>query len=203
MSESVKTLIFAAVAVVAVLVAVFTYPKQEEYQPPETGRQVACSTSSPIPSDAAELKIAKFSEDLGQLTEFEVVRDATTGLWTIPSSSNYPADAEAQMRDAATSLIDLQVLGHRLRGHQGPSGLRRDRAGPAETGSQPGRRRTARRRQERQGQGTGQTHHRQAGQGNRRPVLRPQAGRAPGVRREDRSRASSPRNSRSGSNATC
>ena len=33
------------------------------------------------------------------------------GLWLIPSSSNYPADAEAQMRDAATALIDVQVLG--------------------------------------------------------------------------------------------
>ena len=34
-----------------------------------------------------------------------------TGLWVIPSSGNYPADADTQMRDAATSLIDLKVLG--------------------------------------------------------------------------------------------
>ncbi len=39
-----------------------------------------------------------------------MARDPKTGLWSIPSSSNYPADAETQMRDAATSLIDLQVL---------------------------------------------------------------------------------------------
>ena len=45
------------------------------------------------------------------MSEFEVARDTKTGLWSIPSSSNYPADAEAQMRDAATSLIDLNVLG--------------------------------------------------------------------------------------------
>ena len=110
MSETVKTVIFAAVAVVAVLAAVFTYPKQEDYRPPDLlGKPLFADFTDP--STAAELVILKFSEDLGQLTEFKVVRNAESGLWSIPSSSNYPADAEAQMRDAATSLIDLQVLG--------------------------------------------------------------------------------------------
>ena len=110
MSDSVKTVIFGAVAVVAVVVAVFTYPKQEVYQPPQLlGKAMFADFTDP--SAAAELAIAKFSEDLGQLAEFEVVRDSKTGLWSIPSSSNYPADAEAQMRDSAISLIDLQVLG--------------------------------------------------------------------------------------------
>ncbi|MHB8862379.1 MAG: DUF4340 domain-containing protein [Pirellulaceae bacterium] len=110
MSESVKTLIFAAVAVVAVLVTVFTYPKQEDFQPPQLqGKALFADFTDP--GAAAKLSIVRFSEDLGQLTEFEVARDPKTGLWSIPSSSNYPADAEAQMRDAATSLIDLQVLG--------------------------------------------------------------------------------------------
>ena len=109
MSETVKTLSFAAVAVVAVVVAVFTYPKQKDYRPPDmVGKSMFEKFTDP--GDAAELAIAKFSEDLGQLTQFEVARNAS-GIWTIPSSSNYPADAEAQMRDAATSLIDLRVLG--------------------------------------------------------------------------------------------
>ena len=124
MSETVKTLIFAAVAVVAVVVAVVTYPKQVEYRPPDmVGKSMFENFARP--GDASELAITKFSEDLGQLTEFEVVRTAA-GLWTIPSSSNYPADAEARMRDAATSLIDLPGARHRLRRNQGPSGLRRD-----------------------------------------------------------------------------
>jgi hypothetical protein len=42
--------------------------------------------------------------------EFEVARDKNTGLWVIPSSGNYPADAEAQMRNAATELVDLRVI---------------------------------------------------------------------------------------------
>ncbi len=109
MSETVKTLSFAAVAVVAVVVAVFTYPKQKDYRPPDmVGKSMFEKFTDP--GDATELAIAKFAEDLGQLTQFEVVRSAD-GIWTIPSSSNYPADAEAQMRDAATSLIDLRVLG--------------------------------------------------------------------------------------------
>lgn len=110
MSDTVKTMLFATVAVVAVLVTVFTYPRQEEYRAPDLlGKPLFADFKDP--SVASQLLITKFSEDLGQLTEFEVVRDAKTGLWSIPSSANYPADAEAQMRDAATSLIDLQVLG--------------------------------------------------------------------------------------------
>jgi len=109
MSEMVKTVIFAAVAVAAVVITVLTYPKQEDYRPPDlVGKPLFPEFTDS--AAAAELAVSKFSEDLGQLTEFEVARSAT-GLWTIPSSSNYPADAEAQMRDAATSLIDLNVIG--------------------------------------------------------------------------------------------
>ncbi len=109
MNEAVKTLIYLGVAVVVALVAIFTYPTQEDFQPPDlVGKPLFADFSDP--EVATELKIVKFDEDLGELSEFEVARDSTTGLWSIPSSSNYPADAETQMRDAATSLIDLQVL---------------------------------------------------------------------------------------------
>ncbi len=110
MSETVKTTLFAAVAVVAVLLTVFTYPRQEEYRPPDLlGKPLFAEFKDP--SVASQLIITKFAEDLGELREFEVARDAQKGLWSIPSSANYPADAESQMRDAATALIDLQVLG--------------------------------------------------------------------------------------------
>ena len=49
MSESVKTVIFGAVAVVAVLVAVFTYPKQEDFQPPQLIGKAMFADSSLIP----------------------------------------------------------------------------------------------------------------------------------------------------------
>ena len=168
MSETVKTVIFAAVAVIAVLAAVFTYPKQEEYRPPDHGRQVAVRQVHRS-GHAAELKITKFAEDLGQLTEFEVVRNATSGLWMIPSSSNYPADAEAQMRDAATSLDRPARARRRLGRQQGPSSLRRDRAGSSEAGCQPGGRRPARRCQERQRGRTGQA--RSSASGSKAPKI--------------------------------
>jgi hypothetical protein len=110
MSESLKTILFAAVGVAAVVIAVVTYPEQEDYQPPQMVNKPLFPEFTD-PSNAAKLKIAKFAEDQGQLKEFEVARDSKSGLWSIPSSANYPADAEAQMRDAATSFIDLNVIG--------------------------------------------------------------------------------------------
>lgn len=110
MSQTIKTLIFMGVALVVALVALFTYPKQESFKAPSLVGQPLFKDFTD-PGTAATLKIARFSEDLGELTEFEVTRDNQSGLWTIPSSSGYPADAETQMRDAATGLIDLQVIG--------------------------------------------------------------------------------------------
>lgn len=110
MNHSVKTVLFLAVALVMVLIATFTYPRQVAYQAPElVGDDLFKEFKDP--GLAADLTIVKFAEDVGQLSEFRVARDATTGLWVIPSSADYPADAETQMRDAATSLIGLNVLG--------------------------------------------------------------------------------------------
>ncbi len=109
MSASVKTLIFVGVSLVVIVVAMATYPRQETFQAPSLqGKPLFKDFSDP--EIAAQLKIAEFAEDVGKLSEFEVARDKKSGLWTIPSSSNYPADAETQMRDAATALIDLRVL---------------------------------------------------------------------------------------------
>jgi hypothetical protein len=111
MSESVKTVIFGAVAVVAVLIAVFTYPKQEDYQPPQLAGKALFAETFADPSAAAKLRIAKFSEDLVN-SPSSAVRDSKTGLWSIPSSSNYPADAEAQR--VRHQLDRLTGLGNRL-----------------------------------------------------------------------------------------
>ncbi len=109
MNEAVKTLIYVGVAIGIALITVFTYPKQDDFQPPDlVGKPLFPEFVDP--EVAADLKIVKFNEEVGSLSEFEVARDPRTGLWSIPSSANYPADAETQMRDAATSMIDLQVL---------------------------------------------------------------------------------------------
>ena len=109
MSDAIKTLLFVGAALVVTLVAVFTYPTQDSFRAPDlVGEPLFADFVDP--ADAAELKIVRFTEDLGELSEFEVARDKETGLWVIPSSANYPADAENQMRDAATELVDLRVI---------------------------------------------------------------------------------------------
>ena len=110
MNETIKTALYVLVAVVVSAAAVVTYPKQEAFVLPDLVGKVLFEDFTD-PEAAAELHILTFREDLGEFSEFEVARDLETGLWVIPSSGNYPADADAQMRDAATSLIDLKVIG--------------------------------------------------------------------------------------------
>ena len=92
------------------LAAFFSKPPNEDYQPDDL-------VNTPLfpqftdPATAAALEIVNFDEELARLGNFEVRRDADTGLWTIPSHGGYPADAEEMMTDAATSLVDLTVLG--------------------------------------------------------------------------------------------
>ena len=90
MNEAVKTVIYVGVALVVALVAVFTYPKQEDFEPPdlvgkplfeeftdpERGRRTCRSSSSPRMWD--------------ELSEFEVARDAKTGLWADPLQLELP-----------------------------------------------------------------------------------------------------------------
>ena len=60
------------------------------------------------PAEAKRLRIVEFNEDSATLREFEVAEE--DGLWTIPSKNGYPADAERQMAEAATSLMDRKIL---------------------------------------------------------------------------------------------
>lgn len=63
------------------------------------------------PTTVTQLRIAKYDETAGKVEDFEVVQDAKSGLWRMPTEQNYPADAKTQVRDAATSLVDLKVVG--------------------------------------------------------------------------------------------
>ena len=61
------------------------------------------------PLTAKSLRITKFDEKLGEMKEFEVAE--VKGRWSIPSQSNYPADAKDRLRDVAATLIDLKPIG--------------------------------------------------------------------------------------------
>lgn len=113
MNETKKTGIFWGVAaVVALIAAIIAWPNTSNVDDGsfdgEIGNPMFAEFKDPL--DAASLKIVTFNEGQGELKNFEVRKDPESGLWTIPSKGGYPADAIEQMRDAANSLVGLNVL---------------------------------------------------------------------------------------------
>src|SRR5687768_15144382 len=106
MTETVKTLIYAGVAILLMLGAVWASLPPEGPTELENGALYPEFTE---PKEAVRLEIAKVDEAKGKLDQF-VVERSREGAWVIPSNGNYPADATAQMSEAATSLINLDII---------------------------------------------------------------------------------------------
>ncbi len=107
MSERKKTLMFDAVALVLLGLAVWTawaYSPHEAAQIEDVGQEFFPEFKDPL--EAARLEIVKYSD--GQVYRFEVAQK--DGRWVIPSHYDYPADAEEQLAKAATALIGLKKL---------------------------------------------------------------------------------------------
>lgn len=112
MTEGVKTLAYLGVALVIGLTAYFTRPTDVEFRTADDIQKLRGTPLFPDfkdPTEASGLEIVKAEESLGQVERFEVARDAK-GMWTIPSHSGYPADAENQMRDVSVLFIDLPII---------------------------------------------------------------------------------------------
>lgn len=107
MSEATKTMTFAAVALLAVIAALVTRPASSEVDMQSFVGQVLTGKFTNL-DDARRLRIVRFDKDTGQVREFEVAEE--DGLWVIPSKDGYPADAQRQMAEAATSLMDRKIL---------------------------------------------------------------------------------------------
>lgn len=110
MSEGTKTATFwiAAVATLGIA-AVAAWPKAVvEAQPSNVGQPLFLEFTDPL--SAASLEIITFDEEEGRPEKFEVGKQGDSELWTIKSHGGYPADALAQMRDAANALVDLKIL---------------------------------------------------------------------------------------------
>lgn len=105
MSETAKTLAFMAAGAVALVAAFLIVPSENTFDVNElVGQQL-----NQFEIDAPKrLKIVKFDGDTGTAREFEVAEE--DGLWQIPSKQGYPADATAQMAEAATCLMDREIL---------------------------------------------------------------------------------------------
>ena len=96
MTEVIKTLIFAGVAIVISLMAAFvSWPKAAEQTESRVGRALFEQFTDPLA--ASSMKIVTFDDETGQLSTFEVRKDRETDQWTIPSRDGYPADALEQI----------------------------------------------------------------------------------------------------------
>ncbi len=105
MTESVKTLLFVAAAALSLVVA-FVMGPSDVVQ--DFDALIGTRLNRFELDVAKRLKIVKFDKETASTREFEVAeRD---GLWSIPSKQDYPADAAQQMADAATCLVDREVL---------------------------------------------------------------------------------------------
>ncbi len=108
-SDNKKTTIYVLVAGMALLVAWEPWrPSLTEHDAPAVvGTKVFSNFKDPLA--AKSLEVIKFDEDTATIRPFKVAQ--VNGVWSIPSHSNYPADAREHMAEAATALLDLEILG--------------------------------------------------------------------------------------------
>lgn len=108
MNENIKTLIFVAVAAVALGVG----GAVNWYTP--SANNVASVSTGPLfadfadPSAAKAMEIIEFDQDTATVLPFKVAQ--IKGRWSIPSHEDYPADAARQLAEAAANMIDAKKL---------------------------------------------------------------------------------------------
>lgn len=110
MNEGSKTGVFALIAGAVALLAWVTTPRNTVDQSAKARMGAVLFEDFKDPLDASWLKIVKFDDAQQATVEFEVAKDAKTGLWSIPSRDGYPADASKQMAEAATLFVGLKAL---------------------------------------------------------------------------------------------
>lgn len=105
MTEMAKTVLFVAAAALSLMVAFAMGPSTNS----DNLDDLLGTRLNQFEVDVAKrLKIVKFDQETASTREFEVAEN--DGLWSIPSKQGYPADAARQMGEAATCLIDREVL---------------------------------------------------------------------------------------------
>ena len=91
MSELGKTTTYVGVALLITALAIFTRPGTVGLQPPNMQGEILFRDFED-PYEARSMRIVRYDEGLGQMSEFEVAQKADR--WVIPSHNEYPADAE-------------------------------------------------------------------------------------------------------------
>ena len=109
-SDNLVSLSFVGIAAVMMLVAFVTYPW---ITPPEINDKIGKALfdwESLSADKVGTLEIVRYDSQSDQIIDFRVEKN-NKGIWTIPSSEGYPADAEDQVREAVTSFSGLTVIG--------------------------------------------------------------------------------------------
>ncbi len=107
MNETTKSLIFVGVAAVAAIGAFLARPTATIN--PDGPEIKTLFETFKDPSVARSLEIVRPDETTSTIQSFKVQQE--NGLWVIPSSGNYPADAKDRLKNAATALIGRDVIG--------------------------------------------------------------------------------------------
>ena len=105
MSELKKTLIFGGTAVVLLLLALVTAPRQvtpDAFQ--DQGEAFFPDFSDP--NVATSLEVIDFSEETGEAIPFKV--EFKDNKWTIPSHHDYPADGKERLAKTAAGVIGVK-----------------------------------------------------------------------------------------------
>jgi hypothetical protein len=105
MNEMKKTIWFAGVAIVLVLMAVLLAPKRITPEAFLDQGQVFYPQFTD-PNIATTLEVISFDESAGTASPFKVT--FKNNQWTIPSHNNYPADAKDRLAKTAAGLIEIK-----------------------------------------------------------------------------------------------
>jgi len=110
MTEIAKTVVFVVVGVAALGLA---WTVDLANRPSESALSGPIAVGKPLFEDfdalkVTELEIVKWDEETGTPRFFKVAQ--VNNVWSIPSHSNYPADAKDQLSKAAPSVMGLNVV---------------------------------------------------------------------------------------------
>lgn len=110
MTEITKTVVFVVVGVAALGLA---WTVDLANRPPESAVSGPIAVGKPLFEDfdaleVTELEIVKWDEETGTPRFFKVAQ--VNNVWSIPSHSNYPADAKDQLGKAVPSVMGLDVV---------------------------------------------------------------------------------------------
>ncbi|MGD0383173.1 MAG: DUF4340 domain-containing protein [Thermoguttaceae bacterium] len=110
MNENAKTITLVTIAAALALIAWISRPGQWTGSPNKAVGEKLTADFDPL--SAASMEITEYDESTATVHPFQVALVDFKGKsrWSIPSHSDYPADAEKQVANAATALMGLQIL---------------------------------------------------------------------------------------------